>query len=157
MKLTKLELWQRFQEFYREYPTVGLAMDFSRMDFTSEFLARMEPAVQHALDAMEHVDKGAIANPDEDRMVGHYWLRDSALAPSPEIAKEIEATLADIKAFAAQVHAGKVAGVAGPFQNVLVIGIGGSALGPQFVANALGHPMKDQLKLYFLDNTDPES
>lgn len=156
MKLTKLELWQRFQEFYREYPTVGLATDFSRMDFTAEFLARMEPSVQRALDAMEQVDKGAIANPDENRMVGHYWLRDSALAPSSEITKEIDATLADIKAFAAQVHAGKIAGSGGSFRNVLVIGIGGSALGPQFVANALGHPKKDRLTLYFLDNTDPD-
>lgn len=156
MKLTKLELWQRFQEFYREYPTVGLALDFSRMDFTAEFLSKMEPAVQHALDSMEQLDKGAIANPDENRMVGHYWLRNSALAPTPDIAKEIDATLADIKAFAAQVHAGQVAGAGGPFRNVLVIGIGGSALGPQFVANALGHPKKDKLALYFLDNTDPD-
>jgi len=156
MKLSKLELWQRFQEFYREYPTVGLAMDFSRMDFNSEFLSRMEPAVQHALDAMEQVDKGAISNPDENRMVGHYWLRNSALAPSPEITKEIDSTLADIKSFAAEVHAGKVVGASGPFRHVLVIGIGGSALGPQFVANALGHPKKDKLSLHFLDNTDPD-
>ena len=156
MKLTKLELWQRFQEFYHEYPTVGLAMDFSRMDFTPEFLSRMEPDVQRALDSMEHLDKGAIANPDENRMVGHYWLRDSALAPSPEIGKEIEDTLLAIKAFAAQVHAGKVAGAGGPFRNVLIVGIGGSALGPQFVASALGHPKKDKLSLYFLDNTDPD-
>lgn len=156
MKPTKLELWQRFQEFYREYPTVGLAMDFSRMDFTPEFLTRMEPAVQRALDSMEQLDKGAIANPDENRMVGHYWLRDSALAPSSEITKEIEEMLSSIKAFAAQVHAGNVVGAGGPFRNVLIIGIGGSALGPQFVASALGHPKKDKLTLYFLDNTDPD-
>lgn len=156
MALTKLELWQRFQEHYREYPTVGLAMDFSRMDFTPEFLAKMEPAIQSALDAMEKVDQGAIANPDENRMVGHYWLRDSSLAPSLDITKEIETTLADIKSFAAQVHAGKIAGSAGHFRNVIVIGIGGSALGPQFVASALGHPKKDKLNLYFLDNTDPD-
>ena len=156
MKPTKLELWQRFQEFYREYPTVGLAMDFSRMDFTPEFLGRIEPSVQRALDSMEQLDKGAIANPDENRMVGHYWLRNSALAPSPEIAKEIEDTLAAIKVFAAQVHTGKVVGASGPFHNALIVGIGGSALGPQFVAGALGHPKKDKLGLYFLDNTDPD-
>jgi len=156
MKPTKLELWKRFQEFYREYPTVGLATDFSRMDFTPEFLARMEPDVQRALDAMEQLDKGAIANPDENRMVGHYWLRDSALAPSAEIAKEIDDTLVAIKAFAAKVHQGKIAGAAGPFQNVMIIGIGGSALGPQFVASALGHPKTDKLTLHFLDNTDPD-
>lgn len=156
MKPTKLELWQRFQQFYREYPTLGLAMDFSRIDFTPDFLARMEPAVQRALDAMEQLDKGAIANPDENRMVGHYWLRESALAPSREIANEIENALSSIKDFAAQVHAGKVAGASGTFRNVLIIGIGGSALGPQFVASALGHPKKDKLSLYFLDNTDPD-
>lgn len=156
MALTKLELWQRFQEHYREYPTVGLAMDFSRMDFTPEFLAKMEPAIQSALDAMEKVDQGAIANPDENRMVGHYWLRDSSLAPRPDITKEIETTLTDIKSFAAQVHAGKIVGSSGHFKNVIVIGIGGSALGPQFVASALGHPKKDKLNLYFLDNTDPD-
>jgi glucose-6-phosphate isomerase len=37
----------------------------------------------------------------------------------------------------------------------LVIGIGGSALGPQFVADALSSP-KDLMKPYFLDNTDPD-
>ncbi len=156
MKLKKLELWQRFQGFYREYPSAGLAMDFSRMDFTPEFLARMEPAVQRALEAMEAVDKGAIANPDEKRMVGHYWLRNPASAPTAEIAKEIETTLAAIKQFAAEVHAGKIAGSGGAFRNVLIVGIGGSALGPQFVANALGHPKHDKMRLYFLDNTDPD-
>lgn len=156
MKPTKLELWQRFQQFYREYPTVGLAMDFSRIEFTPEFLTGMEPAVQRALDSMAQLDKGAIANPDENRMVGHYWLRNPELAPSREITKEIEDTLANIREFAVQVHAGKVAGAGGPFRNVLIIGIGGSALGPQFVASALGHPKKDKLALYFLDNTDPD-
>src|SRR5439155_19164473 len=37
-----------------------------------------------------------------------------------------------------------------------VIGIGGTALGPQFVANALGHPRTDKLTLHFFDNTDPD-
>src|SRR5690349_21593476 len=51
MNLGKLELWLRFREFYREYPTVGFAMDLGRMASASEFLSRMEPIVQHALDA----------------------------------------------------------------------------------------------------------
>lgn len=153
---TKLELWQDFQHFYREFPTVGLATDFSRMDFAPEFLIKMEPAVQGALDSMENLDRGAIANPDENRMVGHYWLRDASLAPSREIQREIENTLSDIKTFASQVHSGKIAGASGPFRNILVIGIGGSALGPQFVSSALGHPKTDKLALFFLDNTDPD-
>lgn len=156
MQADKLEIWRRYNEFYREYPEAGLTMDFCRMDFTEEFLSRMEPEVQRAMDAMEQLEAGAIANPDENRMVGHYWLRNPSLAPTLEIAQEIEATLADIKRFAAAVHSGAVQGAGGAFKNMLVIGIGGSALGPQFVANALGHPMNDKLSLYFIDNTDPD-
>ena len=38
----------------------------------------------------------------------------------------------------------------GPFTDLLVIGIGGSALGPQFVGKALGHPCRDKLAVHFL-------
>ena len=37
-----------------------------------------------------------------------------------------------------------------------MIGIGGSALGPQFVAKALGSPAQDELTPFFFDNTDPD-
>jgi len=37
----------------------------------------------------------------------------------------------------------------------LLIGIGGSALGPQFVADALGNP-GDPMDAFFFDNTDPD-
>jgi len=45
-----------------------------------------------ALAGMIAVDSGAIANPDEGRMVGHYWLRDPGLAPTPDIKQQIENT-----------------------------------------------------------------
>src|SRR5208283_4686313 len=61
-----------------------------------------------------------------------------------------------VKDFARQVHAGVIRGARGPFKNLLVIGIGGSALGPQFVANALSQPATDKLSVYFFDNTDPD-
>ncbi|MBC8116980.1 MAG: glucose-6-phosphate isomerase, partial [Candidatus Saccharimonas sp.] len=41
------------------------------------------------------------------------------------------------------------------FQFVLIVGIGGSALGPQFVAQALGSPY-DVMLPFFVDNTDPD-
>lgn len=109
-----------------------------------------------AFAAMAGLERGAEANPDEHRMVGHYWLRNPALAPSPEFRGEIERTLAGIKSFAAQVHSGAVRGSKGPFKNLLLIGIGGSALGPQFVASALVEPGKDKLALFSFDNTDPD-
>ena len=45
---------------------------------------------------------------------------------------------------------------AAKFTRVLSIGIGGSALGPQFVADALGDPSTDKMQVYFIDNTDPD-
>ena len=105
---------------------------------------------------MDALEAGAIANPDEKRMVGHYWLRNPSLAPTPEIKSEIESALSQIKIFTDKIHSGEISGSSGPFKNFLLIGIGGSALGPQFVAHALGNPRKDKLKPFFFDNTDPD-
>jgi glucose-6-phosphate isomerase len=156
MTFSKTELWQRFQKYYTEFPALGLALDLSRMNFSEDYLASMETRMQKAFIAMAELEKGGIANPDEKRMVGHYWLRNPALAPTLTIRKEIEDTFAGIKAFAAQVHSGAIQGAKGPFKNLLVIGIGGSALGPQFVSHALGHHTTDKLSVYFFDNTDPD-
>ena len=148
--------WSRFQKYHYHHAGLGLALDISRMPFPDDFLARMEPDLQAAYRAMAELEKGAIANPDEGRMVGHYWLRAPQLAPTQALAAEITGTLATIKDFAAKVHAGAVAGPRGRFTQLLVIGIGGSALGPQFVNHALGQPAKDKMAVTFFDNTDPD-
>jgi glucose-6-phosphate isomerase len=149
MNYTKLQWWDRFQKYYTEFPELGLAVDLSRMNVDDAFFARMEPKIQKAFADMAKLEAGAIANPDENRMVGHYWLRNTSLAPTPEIRKEIEGAIAQINDFADKVHAGEVRGAGGPFKNYLLIGIGGSALGPQFVAHALGNPRTDKLKPHF--------
>lgn len=156
MKKTNEQLWQRFQEYYSEFPAIGLALDLSRMNFPDDYFTSMAGPIQTAFKAMAELEKGAIANPDEKRMVGHYWLRNSDLAPTAELKQEIDETLKAVKEFAGAVHRGETKGAAGNFKNVLVIGIGGSALGPQFVANALSQPKADKLHPYFFDNTDPD-
>src|SRR5437763_7605343 len=149
--------WERFQKYAARVPALGLTLDVSRMRFDDAFLDRMAPAVNAAFDAMDALEKGAIANPDENRMVGHYWLRAPDLAPSREIAAEIRKTVADIKTFAAGVHNGTIQSPSATrFTHVLSIGIGGSALGPEFVADALGDPAADRMKMHFIDNTDPD-
>ncbi len=151
-----MSTWERFNKYYLQNNELELALDISRIDFDDGFLEQMEPEMQAAFDAMEALEAGAIANPDENRMVGHYWLRDAARAPDPAIRSEIEACLTEIREIAADVHTGSIAGADGPFDNCLIIGIGGSALGPQFVADALGCPRRDKLRLFFFDNTDPD-
>jgi len=149
-------LWKRFQQYHCQVPEIGLTLDISRMRFEDGFLDRMAAPMRRAFEAMDELERGAVANPDEKRMVGHYWLRERGLAPSPAIAAEIRNTLAEVKRFAAAVHEGSICTPAGVrFTHVLSIGIGGSALGPMFVADALGNPGSDPMRVDFIDNTDP--
>src|SRR6185503_17350715 len=97
------DLWQRFQKYYVEYPAIGLALDVSRMNFPDNFLDSMKMPIQKAFIAMAELEKGGIANPDEKRMVGHYWLRNSSLAPTPSMRQEIDSTIVDLKRFASDV------------------------------------------------------
>jgi len=41
-------------------------------------------------------------------MVGHYWLRDPDLAPTPELTRDIVQTLEQIEAFTRKVHTGAI-------------------------------------------------
>lgn len=150
------ELWGRYKERLVWDPATGFILDTSRLNYDNAYLGRMEPKIQAAFDAMERLEAGEICNPDENRMVGHYWLRNSELAPNSEIRTGITSTVVKIKKFAADVHAGKIAPKSGgTFSHVLVVGIGGSALGPQFVNQAL-NSVADPMTISFFDNTDPD-
>lgn len=149
-------LWQRFQQYFLRYDDIGFSIDISRMRFPDDFFDKMQSKIETAFSAMRDLEAGGIANPDENRMVGHYWLRAPALAPTPELRRDIEQTNELIKQFAAEVHSGKIKTAGGEsFRHILLIGIGGSALGPQFVSDALGS-VSDPLDIYFFDNTDPD-
>ncbi len=154
--MTQQELWQRYQQYLYLDKALELSLDISRMNFSDGFFASLEPKLQKAYAAMAELEKGAIANPDEKRMVGHYWLRAPHLAPD-DWEPIIEHTLEDLKTFTAQVHDGEITPQrGGKFENLLIVGIGGSALGPQFVAQALSDPARDRMMPYFFDNTDPD-
>lgn len=154
--MDKLSLWQRYTTYLCSCPDISLALDISRMKFDDNYFERMEPAMQKAFASMIELEKGTIANPDEGRMVGHYWLRNASLAPSTEIWNEIETTIEHVIQFSNRVHSGEISTPSGKkFTRFLVIGIGGSALGPQFVADALTSS-NNQMKPYFFDNTDPD-
>ncbi|MEA3208342.1 MAG: glucose-6-phosphate isomerase [Chthoniobacter sp.] len=142
-------LWERYQQYYLRQEPLGISLDISRMRFSDDFLAGKEPLAQRAFAAMQSLEAGGMANPDEQRMVGHYWLRAPKLAPTPELTAEIEQTNAAILKFVEGIH------VSHRFSDVLLIGIGGSALGPQFLSDALGTD-NDRMRLHFFDNTDPE-
>ncbi len=148
--------WNRFKNYLCRYDDLGISLDISRMAFDDAFLVSKEADCEKALASMKALEAGEIANPDEGRMVGHYWLRDADLAPTQELKDEVRRDLDDVKTFAAAVHSGSVKAANGStFSRVLLVGIGGSALGPQLVAECLvgtGAPMS----ISFFDNTDPD-
>ncbi|MGE3840597.1 MAG: glucose-6-phosphate isomerase [Vicinamibacterales bacterium] len=154
--MTEQVPWTQFRRMLIDEAELGFRLDVSRMGLSDAWLRDQEVAVGRALDAMDALERGAVANPDENRMVGHYWLRTPALAPTPELAHDIADTLDRIHRFSRDVHEGRVCPASGArFQHLLVVGIGGSALGPQLVADALGQ-LTDPLTVHFLDNTDPD-
>src|SRR3954451_23741251 len=122
-------LWERYKKYLLVDEATGFSLDISRMNFSDTFFRDHDAGIRRAFDEMDKLEAGAIANPDEKRMVGHYWLRDSSRAPNAEIKKEIDTCLANIKKLTRLIHSGKVKTPKGAkFKNVLVIGIGGSAL-----------------------------
>lgn len=149
-------LFERFRTYLLHDERLGLSVDVSRVHFADGFFAAMEPRMQKAFSAMAALEGGAIANPDEGRMVGHYWLRAPELAPEAGMRHAIEDTVARVHAFARSIHGARIRPQrASRFENVLVVGIGGSALGPEFVAAALASG-GDRMRPFFLDNTDPD-
>jgi glucose-6-phosphate isomerase len=151
--------WSRYRALSLHLPSLGVAVDLSKASLPDDALTR-DPLVSRgfpeAFAAMEALEHGALASPDRNRMVGHYWLRTPQLAPDPAIRAVIEATVAQVKTFAADVAAGQIAPSKGPrFRNLLVIATGGPALGAQLLADALRTP-SGRLRPFFFDGTDPD-
>ena len=148
--------WSHFVDSLLRYPSPDISLDSSRVRVAPNFREAMAPRVAKAFTDMTALEQGATANPDEQRMVGHYWLRNPDLAPSAVERDQIISDVAAAKEFASEIHSGHIRSESIEiFTDILLIGIGGSALGPQLVADALGD-VHDKMKLHTLDNTDPD-
>ena len=130
-------------------------LDVSRMHLNNAQLEELTPRLEKAFEAMKALENGAIANADESRQVGHYWLRHPQLAPDPQVSQQIASEIDQIEQFGKAVINGTIKSPTGqPFTDVLWIGIGGSGLGPLLMIRAL----QDKgvgLPFHFFDNVDP--
>ncbi len=151
--------WEHRRRGLCDVPALGFRLDTGRMRLEEQALAALGPKFDGAFDAMQAIEAGAVANATEGRRVGHYWLRAPHLAPDPQIRSAIESAVTRVEEFAAQVLDGSIrppsAAAGMKFTDLLLVGIGGSALGPQFIADALGGA-DDPVRPHFIDNTDPE-
>ncbi len=146
----------QFMENFYNFSSIDMQLDISKMDIPSSYFKSIGAKLEAAYEGIKKIESGEIMNVDEKRMVGHYWLRNHEIAPTADIKNEIFGTVEKIKNFVRDVHNGKITSPTGvKFENVLLIGIGGSCLGPQFVSRALS-TKSDKMSTYFMDNTDPD-
>ena len=150
------QLWERFCGLLWHDEALGFWLDASRMALSPDLLTSLQPRFAHAFAAMAALERGSIANPDEQRQVGHYWLRTPQLAPDPAITEELRQQHQAMSAFAHGVLEGSISTAAGKtFTDVVWIGIGGSGLGPLLIIHALQQTGVG-LQFHFIDNVDPE-
>lgn len=125
---------------------VQVTLDLRWMELAHDLDERLAAPLARAWSDLAATERGDVVNTDENRRVGHYWLRAPELAPD-DLGAEISASWLDVERV--------VLRYTGRCERVLVVGIGGSALGPQLIADALGRP-GDMRAVSFLDNTDPD-
>ena len=147
--------WQRFCELLWFHDDLGVWLDISRMHLNLSDLEGLRPGFDQAFRSMAALEAGSIANADEQRQVGHYWLRQPQLAPDADVQSHIALEVDQIEAFCRSVLNKEITAPNGqPFTDVLWIGIGGSALGPLLMVRALQEEGAG-LPFHFFDNVDP--
>ena len=147
--------WDTFKQYFIYLHQLKMSLDTSKVAFKDSFFHSMQSKIVRAFNEMDALERGTIANPDEKRMVGHYWLRNFQLAPKQDINILLHDNWLKIHTFADKVLNHEIKGSSGPFKTLLCIGIGGSALGPQLLSDALDRKPKG-LRPIFIDNTDPD-
>ena len=139
----------------------GIFYDFSRQrldEQTMELLFKLSDArrLKEKFTAMVCGEK---INTTENRAALHTAARNfsghAVFVDGKDVMPEIIRVREGIKGFASRVRDGKITGSTGkPFKHMVVIGIGGSYLGTEFVARALDPLADKKIEMSFLSNVD---
>lgn len=139
----------------------GMLLDFSRQrvnDATMELLLALAEE-RNVMGRFQAMAAGRKVNVTEDRAALHTAAR--AFGESPvrvdgeDVLPELQAVRQAVAAFAAKVHDGGLRGSTGrAFRHVVVVGIGGSYLGTEFVSTALRAYADRGVSLHYLSNVD---
>ena len=139
----------------------GLFFDYSRQRVDADTMALLFSLSGRAAikDRFIQMARGEKVNRTENRAALHMSARSYAGATvrvdGKNVVPELEAVRDEIRSFSKSVHRGDITGSTGKtFRHVVVVGIGGSYLGTEFVATALEAFANKQLTLSFLANVD---
>ena len=141
------------------FPCAGLGVDFSKQRITPETLALLGALAndRDVKGATERLFTGARVNLTEDRPALHTALRgeEHVLVDGQDVMSDIQRQRERVRTFANGVHDGLWKGATGrAMRHVLALGIGGSALGPKVVIEALSAEA-DGPEVRFVVNIDP--
>ncbi|MCB0451535.1 MAG: glucose-6-phosphate isomerase [Aequorivita sp.] len=134
-----------WQDFY---------IDYSKNRITNETLSLLLKLAEEVKlkEAIRQQFSGEKINETEDRAVLHTALRDFA-----NMKPEVKATLQKMQIFSNKIINGSHKGFTGKaITDVVNIGIGGSHLGPEMVAEALQF-YRNHLKIHFIANIDGDN
>jgi len=139
----------------------GLSYDFTRQRVDDTVMRLLfQAATQLGVDRQfAAMCAGAKLNVTEQRAVLHTAARSFSDEPinldGRDILPDIRRVREQIRAFTENLHSGRLTGSTGrPFRDVVVVGIGGSYLGSEFVSTALAAFADRDIRLHYLANVD---
>ncbi|WP_300457453.1 glucose-6-phosphate isomerase [Desulfobacula sp.] len=139
----------------------GFFYDFSKQRIDDRVLAELLNLAGEtkAKETFSRMTAGDIVNVTEKRAALHTAARDfthdAIWLNDVEVISEMNHVNLQIKAFSEKIHHRQITGTTGkPFTDAVVIGIGGSYLGCEFVYTACKQCVEPQMDLHFLPNVD---
>ena len=150
---------RRFEKFSIRFKDI--LVDYSKNRITEETLDLLIQLAEdvHLADAIEKMFQGDSINETENRAVLHVALRNRHNHPimvnGQDVMPEVNAVLAQMKAFSNSVNTGDWRGYSGKkIADIVNIGIGGSDLGPRMVTECLRPYARPGLSVHFISNVD---
>jgi glucose-6-phosphate isomerase len=148
IKKQKVDLKKAFAESSKRAQDFSIATTHIFYDFSRQLINQnlfdllLELANEAGLKGkVQAMFAGEEINRTENRSVLHVSLRS-------EKNKEVKDVLKKIEKFSGEIHSGK------KLKNIVSIGIGGSCLGPEYLAEACKPYAKEGMKLVFVANVD---
>lgn len=139
----------------------GLFLDFSRQRLTEEILGSLLELAEarEVRKTFAAMMDGAPLNATEGRAALHtatrYFGPDPIRSDGRDVMPDIRRVREEMADFSDRVLGGELRGSTGkPFRHAVVVGIGGSYLGTEFVARALDADADTGIDLHFLANVD---
>ncbi|MCP4368180.1 MAG: glucose-6-phosphate isomerase, partial [Deltaproteobacteria bacterium] len=154
-----LQKKDRFENFSIKGANIFYDYSRQRVDETAiELLFELSKAskTKKTFHAMINGEK---VNKTENRAALHTASRSFSNEPvsidGKDVMHDIKRVRDEIQAFSSKVLGGKIKGSTGKsFEHLVVIGIGGSYLGPEFVSSALEVYARKNIKIHYLANVD---